>query len=171
MLFGAVALVSIGIDVATKALVVANLVPGEPVRLLGGAVYLSLTRNSGAAFSFAKDFTPVLTVLATVVTIAIVWYAYRKLGSWQWAVALGMVAGGACGNLMDRLFRPPGFMVGHVVDFVSVFHPYGGYFAIFNMADSSLVLGVIWVILLELTGRGIDGTRIGKTKQDDTGAA
>lgn len=158
LLFGSVALGAIGVDALSKVIIVSSLEPGRPVRLLGGALYLSLTRNSGAAFSMASDYTWVLSLLAMAVVTAIVWYAARNLGSTGWAVALGMIAGGALGNLIDRLFRYPGFLHGHVVDFISVFHPHGGFFAIFNLADSSLVLGVCLVILLELRGRRINGT-------------
>lgn len=169
LLFGAIAIGVIGIDALSKVIVVNTVDPGRPVRLLGGALYLSLTRNSGAAFSMASDYTWVLSLLAILVVSGIVWYAARKLGSTGWAVALGMIAGGALGNLIDRLFRYPGFLHGHVVDFISVFHPYGGYFAIFNLADSSLVIGVCLVILLELRGRRIDGTLMVKeTKPAET---
>lgn len=170
LLFGAVALSAIGIDALSKVLVVSTIEPGHPVRLLGGAVYLSLTRNSGAAFSLASDFTPVLAVVAFCVVSGIVWYASRKLGSIGWAVALGLIAGGALGNLIDRLFRAPGFLHGHVVDFISLFHEAGGYFAIFNLADSALVIGVCLVILLELRGRRIDGSvHTGQTGKDTAG--
>ena len=96
------------------------------------------------------------------------WLA-RRLRSVPWAVALGLVLGGALGNLGDRLFRAPGFLVGHVVDFVSVFSPDGHYFAIFNVADSALTCGVVLAILLEVTGRRRDGTRLVKTDQRASG--
>jgi signal peptidase II len=158
-LFVLVAIVSIAIDTVSKVWVVATLSPGEPVRLLGGAIYLSLTRNSGAAFSMATNLTGWLASLAVVVVIGIGWYAWRRLGSLTWAIALGLIAGGALGNLVDRIFRAPGFMTGEVVDFISLFHPYGKGFAIFNLADSSLVVGVGLVILMEIMGVRIDGTR------------
>lgn len=166
LLFASVALGSIALDAISKIVIVNTVDPAHPVRLLGGAIYLSLTRNSGAAFSMASDYTWVLSLLAVGVVTGIVWYAARKLGSVGWAVSLGMIAGGATGNLIDRLFREPGFLHGHVVDFISVFHPHGGYFAIFNLADSSLVIGVCLVILLELRGRRIDGSRVTKPAAD-----
>jgi signal peptidase II len=160
--FGGVAAATIAIDAGSKALVVAGLRPSEPVRLLGGVIYLTLIRNSGAAFSMASRFTLGLSVLAVAVVCAIAWFAWRRLGSAWWAVSLGLIAGGALGNLVDRAFRPPGFMRGHVVDFISLFNPYGEGWAIFNLADSSLVIGVCIVVFLELTGRRIDGTRVTK---------
>lgn len=167
LLFAAVAAASIAVDAISKTLVVGSIEPGQPVRLLGGAVYLSLTRNSGAAFSMASDFTWALSLLAIAVVTALVWWAFLRLGSVGWAIALGMIAGGALGNLIDRFFREPGFLHGHVVDFISVFDPAGGYFAIFNLADSCLVIGVGLVILMELRGRRIDGSRYTKESEKD----
>jgi signal peptidase II len=82
-----------------------------------------------------------------------------------WALALGLVLGGALGNLGDRLFRAPGVFQGHVVDMISLFGPYGEYFAVFNIADSCLSVGVVLAVLLELTGRQRDGTRLRSDKQ------
>lgn len=148
-------------DAGTKHLALAALEDREPVRLLGGAVYLTLTRNSGAAFSFAADHTWVFPIIAIAVVGWIGWMALR-LRSRPWAVALGLVLGGALGNLMDRVFRAPGAFVGHVVDMVSLFDPYGQVWPIFNLADSALVCGVALALALELTGRQRDGTRLGR---------
>jgi signal peptidase II len=145
-------------DLATKQLALSQLEENEPVRLLGGAVYLSLTRNSGAAFSLGSDYTFVFPIIAAAVVGWIVWMAMR-LRSVTWGLALGLVLGGALGNLVDRVFRAPGVGVGHVVDMVSVFAPYGDVFPVFNLADSALVVGVGIAVLLELTGRRRDGTR------------
>jgi signal peptidase II len=146
-------------DAATKHVALAALEDRGPVRLLGGAVYLSLTRNSGAAFSLGSDHTWVFPIITAVVVTWIAWMAVR-LRSLPWAVALGLVLGGALGNLADRVFRAPGLFVGHVVDMVSVFGPHGEYFPVFNLADSSLVCGVCLAVLLELTGRQRDGSRV-----------
>ncbi len=145
-------------DQVTKHLVVSRLADRPPVRLLGGAVYLIEVRNSGAAFSLGSGYTFVFPLITSVVVAWIAWMALR-LRSLPWAVSLGLVAGGALGNLGDRLFRAPGPLRGHVVDMVSVFDDHGGYFAVFNLADSALTIGVILAILLELTGRRRDGTR------------
>ncbi len=155
-------LVIVAADVLTKYLVVARLTGHPPVRLLGGAVYLTLTRNSGAAFSLGTHLTFVFP-LVTLLVVGWIGWMTRRLRSVPWAVAFGLVLGGALGNLGDRLFRAPGFLVGHVVDFISVFSPDGHYFAIFNVADSALCCGVALAILLELTGRRRDGTRLTKT--------
>jgi signal peptidase II len=155
------------LDIVTKYLVVAKLSGHPPVRLLGGAVYLVLTRNSGAAFSLGTHYTFVFPVVSLLVIGWICWMALR-LRSVPWAVSLGLVLGGALGNLGDRIFREPGFMIGRVVDFISVFSDDGHVFPIFNAADSALCTGVALAILLELTGRRRDGTRVRQTgKRDD----
>ncbi len=146
-------------DLGTKHLALVTLADRDPVRLLGGAVYLTLTRNSGAAFSLAADHTWIFPLITVAVIGWIAWMAAR-LRSIPWAVGLGLVLGGALGNLTDRIFRAPGVFVGHVVDMVSLFDPYGRVWPIFNLADSALVTGVCLVILLELTGRQRDGTRL-----------
>ncbi len=157
-----IAAAAIGLDQLTKALILDGVEPGEPVRVLGGLAYLSLTFNSGAAFSMFTDYTWVLAIVATCVVVFLVYLA-RRIVYPAWAIALGLVLGGAAGNLVDRYLRAPShpgdpldgnFAQGHVVDFISVFEPRGEVFAIFNLADSALVCGVILIVLLELTGRG-----------------
>lgn len=167
-LLGSVALGVLIIDLVTKDLAVRHLEGRESVRILGGAVYLLLTRNSGAAFSLATDYTFVFPIVATAVAGWIGWMA-RRLGSAPWALSLGLVLGGTVGNLADRIFRAPGPFVGHVVDFISVFDPDGRGFPVFNAADSALCVGVGLAVLLELTGRRRDGTRVA-IRAGDSGA-
>jgi signal peptidase II len=114
-------------------------------------------RNPGAAFSLATGYTWVLTIVAIAVVVVIARVA-RRLRSPGWAIALGLVLGGALGNLGDRLFRAPGPLQGHVVDMVSVFAPDGRAWPVFNVADSAIVCGGILLVLLALTGRELDGT-------------
>jgi signal peptidase II len=159
LIFLTVAAVLVLFDQVTKHLAVINLEDGDPVRLLGGAVYLTLVRNSGAAFSLGTDITFIFPVVALIVLV-VLGLVIRKVRSIPWAVALGIVLGGVLGNLGDRLFRAPGPFVGHVVDMVSVFDERGRVFPVFNVADSALTIGVILIILLELTGRQRDGTRL-----------
>lgn len=159
LLFVAVALVVLALDVVTKVLVVAQLPLGHtPVRVLDGAVYLDQTRNSGAAFSLGTGFTIILTLVALAVVVVIVRTASR-LRSTGWAVALGLVLGGALGNLGDRIFRTPGVGRGHVVDWISVFGPDGQHWPIFNLADSGIVCGAILAALLAVLGIEFDGRR------------
>lgn len=146
------------LDLVTKQLAEAHLAGSDPVRLLGGAVYLVHATNSGAAFNLGSSYTYIFPFIALGVLGWIGWMALR-MRSLAWAVALGLVAGGATGNLVDRLFRPPGPLRGEVVDMISVFAPDGSVWPVFNIADSALVVGVALAVYLELTGRRRDGTR------------
>jgi signal peptidase II len=149
------------LDQLTKIIVVANLTPGESPKILGGLIYFSLIRNPGAAFSMATGMTWVLAVIAVIVVVVIIRIATRLRSVW-WAVSLGLILGGALGNLTDRIFRSPGFFRGHVVDFISVFGPDGQYFPIFNVADSAITVGGILLVLTALQGIEFDGSRSGK---------
>ncbi|MEV4056928.1 signal peptidase II [Amycolatopsis sp. NPDC049688] len=153
----AVAVVFWAIDLVTKNLVVANLEGKEPVKVLGGLIYLQVIRNPGAAFSMATGMTWVLALVALAVVIAIIWLS-RRLRSIGWAIGLGLVLAGATGNLTDRIFRAPGGLQGHVVDFISAFAPNGKGFAIFNIADSAICVGGALIVLLSLLGKDYDGT-------------
>lgn len=160
LLLAVVAVAALTADIVTKVIAAAHLTPGDPVRLLGGAVYLSILRNTGAAWNLGAGYTAVLAVVAVVVILVIIRFA-RRLGSRAWAVALGLVLGGAAGNLVDRLFRAPGPLRGGVVDFISLFGPYGHPWPVFNVADSCLTVGVLLAVVLELSGRKLDGNRAG----------
>ncbi|WHU49933.1 signal peptidase II [Gordonia sp. L191] len=151
----------VALDVITKTLVVALITPGEPVRVIGDTVTLRLVRNSGAAFSMATGYTWVLTLIALAVVAVIIRYAGRLRSGW-WILGLGLVLGGALGNLIDRIFRAPGPLRGHVVDFVSV-----GWWPVFNVADSAVVCGAVLLVILSLLGFDHDGTRSGWAARND----
>ncbi|NLE81069.1 MAG: signal peptidase II [Rhodococcus sp.] len=153
LLVGAAILV---FDLVTKIIAVANIEPGVPVWLVGDIVSLRLVRNPGAAFSMATGMTWLLTLVAVAVVIAVVRIG-RTLHSWWWAFGLGLVLGGALGNLIDRFFRSPGFLQGHVVDFVSI-----GWWPVFNVADSAIVCGAILLVALTLFGIEPSDTRKGE---------
>lgn len=157
ILLGA-ALVMVALDQWTKQLALDALTDAPPERILGGLIYFDLAFNAGAAFSFGTNLTIIFPIIAIIISVAILLFA-RSLRSWPWAVALGLVLGGAWGNLIDRLFREPGPFRGHVVDFISVFAPAGEKFPIFNIADSSLTVGVVLAIALEVFGFRRDGMR------------
>jgi signal peptidase II len=142
-------------DATTKAIVVAHLRPDQPVHLIGNVLMLWLTRNPGAAFSVGTGETAVFTVIAFGVIVYIARTA-RKLYSLGWAIALGLLLGGAMGNLTDRIFRAPGLFRGDVVDWIGVTPRY---YPIFNLADSAIVCGGILTVVLALRGYHLDGTR------------
>jgi len=146
-------------DQITKVIAVANLTEGgESPRILGGLVYFSLIRNAGAAFSIGTGMTWILAIVAIAVVVVIIRMA-SKLRSAMWATSLGLILGGALGNLSDRIFRSPGVMRGHVVDFVSVFGPNAEHFPVFNVADSAITIGGVLLVLTALLGIEFDGTR------------
>jgi signal peptidase II len=140
-----------GADQATKALAVAQLDPGRPVAVVGDLLRLQLIRNPGAALSLGTGMTWVLTIAAVVVVLVVLRTA-RRIGSLPWALVLGLLLGGALGNLTDRLVRAPGIGRGHVVDFIA----YGRLF-IGNVADVAIVVAAALVLLLALRGTSLDG--------------
>ena len=150
-LLALVALLVVVVDAVTKVLVVAHLEGGPPETF--GPLTLEVSRNSGAAFSFAEGATLLFTFVAVAVIVVIVRTASR-LRSTGWAVSLGLLLGGAVGNLSDRLLRAPGFGRGAVVDFLHLPH-----FATFNAADSAITVGAALAVLLSLRGIEVDGTR------------
>ncbi|WEH42288.1 signal peptidase II [Streptomyces sp. AM 2-1-1] len=147
-----VAVVAYLLDLVSKTLVVAKLEHHAPVEIIGDWLKLEAVRNPGAAFSMGEAFTVVFTVIAAAVIVVIIRLA-RKLRSLPWAIALGLLLGGALGNLTDRLFRAPGVFKGAVVDFISPAH-----FAVFNLADSAIVCGGILIVILSFRGLDPDGT-------------
>jgi signal peptidase II len=152
------------IDRVAKLLVVANLQPGVPQRILGPLLTFDYVQNPGAAFSLASGSTWVFTLIAVVVVLAIAWF-WRRIASGRWAVFFGLLLGGTIGNLFDRLTRPPGFGVGHVVDFLEIpILP-----AIFNLADVAIVSSMCLFVLLTLAGIGLDGRR--RVEPSRSGAA
>jgi len=157
-----IAAMLLGLDLLTKTIVVAKLTPGDPVPIIGDFARLSLVRNPGAAFSMATGMTWLLTLVAAAVVIGVIRIG-RTLRSLWWAIGLGMVLGGALGNLVDRLFRAPGPLQGHVVDFIAV-----GWWPVFNLADSSIVCGAILLVVLTVFGFEPDGTRTGHGHSDET---
>jgi signal peptidase II len=151
-----VALFVLALDVVTKIVVVHALAHHAPIRLLGGFLTLLLLRNSGAAFSIGTSMTIVFTAIAVAVIIYILRTA-RKLRSLPWAITLGLLLGGATGNLSDRIFRSPGVFRGDVVDWIELPH-----WPVFNLADSAIVCGGVLAVLLALMGLRMDGTREGR---------
>ncbi|MBJ2122146.1 signal peptidase II [Arthrobacter sp. MSA 4-2] len=152
------------LDQVTKAWVVSTMTEGQVTPVLPPLLNWHFIRNPGAAFSIGTNVTWVFTIIQALVSLAIL-TQIRKVASWGWAAALGLVLGGALGNLTDRLFREPSFGQGHVVDFIALPN-----FAIFNIADSAVVSGVILVCLMTLRGIGMDGRRSSESAAGDSAA-
>jgi signal peptidase II len=154
LLFAGVAVFALGADQLTKALALRSLDPGEPVNLVGSLLRLHLVRNPGAAFSIGTGFTLGLTLVATAVVIVVLRLS-AKLRSVGWTIALGLLLGGALGNLTDRFFRDPAPLRGHVIDFLEL--PYN--WPVFNLADTAVVSAAVLMVLQTLRGVGLDGRR------------
>jgi signal peptidase II len=152
----AVAVAVLALDIATKSIIVATLSPTQTVRLLGGFLHLRQDRNPGAAFSFAPGLTILFSLIAITVIVVIL-RSSRRIRSVPWAVTLGLLLGGATGNLVDRIFRAPGLFRGWVVDWIQIPH-----WPVFNLADSAIVCGGILAVLLSARGIGLDGEREAK---------
>lgn len=140
-------------DQLTKLWVESTMTLGQVTDVLPPLLRWHYILNPGAAFSIGEEHTWVFTLIQSVVAVVVIVQIIR-VRSLAWAVALGGLLGGVLGNLTDRLFRPPGFGVGHVVDFIALPN-----FAIFNIADSLIVCSIIGIVLLMFTGRRLDGTR------------
>ena len=148
-----IAAITLLLDQLTKIWALSALADGHRIELLGEFLSLRLLRNPGAAFGLGYGYTWVLTIVVIAVVVVLVRVA-RKIGSLGWAWAFGMLLGGAVGNLIDRLFRFPGFAHGHVIDFIAYWNWFVG-----NVADIAIVAAAALVILLTFMGIHIDGTR------------
>ena len=146
-------------DQATKQLAQAHLVEGRSQPLVGDLLRLTLYYNPGAAFGIAGTLTPLLALIAVAVAVAVV-RAARRLGSVGWTVGLGLLLGGAVGNLVDRLVREPGFGRGHVVDFLDLPNLF-----VFNLADAAITSAAVIIAVLGLRGIGPDGVRTTRAEQ------
>ncbi|UIN29483.1 signal peptidase II [Microbacterium binotii] len=155
IIIASLAVLVLAADQFAKLLAIAQLPPEQPVPVIGDFLIFYLVRNPGAAFSLGEGVTWIFTIAMAAVAVAIVVIA-RRIRSRIWAVVLGLLLGGVLGNLTDRLFREPGFAVGHVIDYISTpwMMP-----AIYNVADIFIVTMMISVALLVLVGLRFDGTR------------
>lgn len=140
-------------DQASKLWALRSLTPGESIEIVGDLLRLTLIRNAGAAFSIGNQATWLLTLVSIVILVVIV-RSIGRLGHWGWTVCLGLLLGGAVGNLLDRVFREPGVGRGHVIDFID----YGGLF-VGNVADIAIVAAAVTIAVLAWRGIGLDGSR------------
>lgn len=113
---------------------------GHAIHVVGSAVQLRLVRNTGSAFSLATGMAPLLAAVAVVLSIVVVAMGRRERDPWL-VLALGLVLGGALGNLADRLFRDPGVLRGAVVDFIDL-----GPWPTFNIADAAITVGAVLLV-------------------------
>ena len=153
MLLATLAVLTYLVDQVTKALAVAMLTDEPSKEIIGSFLRLTLIRNPGAAFSLGTGSTWLLTVIAVLVLVVVL-RTSRRIGSLGWAWALGLLLGGALGNLTDRLVREPGIGRGQVVDFIDYNNLFIG-----NVADIAIVGAAVLIGLLAIRGVGVDGRR------------
>ena len=148
-----VAVLTLLVDQVSKLWALRSLTPGESIEIVGDLLRLTLIRNAGAAFSIGNQATWLLTLVSLAILVVIV-RSIGRLGHRGWALCLGLLLGGAVGNLIDRIFREPGVGRGHVIDFID----YGGLF-VGNVADIAIVAAAVTIAVLAWRGIGLDWSR------------
>ena len=156
LLFLGIGVFLVFLDQLTKELAIAELSDGSVMPVLGEVLRFRLAYNDAAAFSLGVGQTWVLAIIASCAVLALLWFG-PKAKNVTWTIIAGLVLGGAAGNLVDRITRAPGFLNGHVVDFIAI--PFN--FPIFNLADTFLVVGVSLAMLRTLMGDELGG-KVGK---------
>lgn len=138
--FAAVAALVVALDQATKHWALRALADG-PIDLVG-SLRLNLTFNDGSAFSLGSGHGMLISLIAAAVSLVVLWAGWRATDRSS-AVGLGLVLGGAVGNLVDRAVRDgEGFLGGRVVDFVDL-----QWWPVFNLADTAIVAGALVLVL------------------------
>lgn len=166
------AAVVLAADQFTKYLALENLPYQREVPVLGEFFQLYLTKNPGAAFSLGTGVTWLFTLALAAVAVVVIVLTVRSVRTRSWAIVLGLLLGGVLGNFTDRLLREPGFLVGHVVDFIHT--PWMWLWfpsAIYNVADMFIVTMMISVAVLVVIGVRFDGSRERRNVDESAGAA
>ncbi|GAA3774977.1 hypothetical protein GCM10022240_28380 [Microbacterium kribbense] len=151
------------VDQVAKYLALTHLPMQQPVHVVGNFLIFFLIKNSGAAFSLGSNITGVFTVALAVVALVIIYLVGTRVRARSWSIILGLLLGGVLGNLSDRLFREPGFGVGHVVDFINTpwMMP-----ATYNVADMFITTMMVGVAILVVLGVRLDGMRAKRASDD-----
>src|SRR5690625_808363 len=139
-------------DLWSKEAVLENMAEGQRIPVLEPVLSWRFIRNPGATISIGTDYTWILTSIQTDGQRVVLYLSVFRARTTPWLITLGAHGGGIAGNLTDRLFREPGFGVGHVIDFIAVPN-----FAIFNIADSCIVVSIIVIVILVMRGKTLDG--------------
>lgn len=139
-------------DLWTKEAVLANMTEGERIPVIEPILTWHFIRNPGAAFSIGTEYTWIFTIIQGIGLLVVLYLIIFRARTTAWLITLGCLGGGIAGNLTDRLFREPGFGIGHVVDFIAFPN-----FAIFNIADSFIVVSIIVIVILVMMGKTLDG--------------
>ncbi len=147
----------IAVDQFLKNYLIEKLTVGTPIDFIGNLVRLNLVFNDSAAFSIGFGATWVLTILSSVAVLVLIWFSF-KIETFSWTIMAGVLLGGVTGNLIDRLFREPGFAIGHVVDYIQI--PFN--FPIFNVADIAIFTICALSVIRVMRGDEIGRKRISK---------
>ena len=137
-----VAAVVVAADQITKAWALRAIPAGTSIELIPGVLRLRVFEYSGVAFSMLQNAGTVL-VIAIIIAVVVILFALRSSESWWQSITLGLVLGGAMGNLVDRFVRGSGFLDGRVIDWIDA-----PFFATFNLADASITVGVILLLIV-----------------------
>lgn len=161
-----IAAVSVVCDQLVKHWAIVALENQPPVYLVGDWLRLLFVRNPGAAFSMGADSTIIISLFGIAFAIGLVIFSARIISK-LWAILIGMFLGGALGNIVDRVFRAPEFLHGHVVDYVAV-----GWWPVFNLADALLTVagvGLMYAVIRDIpvTQTALHEQRRAKAGQDD----
>lgn len=158
-LLWSIAVVAWLVDLGTKVLAVRELSDRAPVEVVGSLLRLNLIRNPGAAFSTGTSLTPVIAVFAVVAFVVVVVLATRvRTTGWAWA--LGLLLAGIAGNLTDRIFREPGPLRGHVIDFLQLPH-----WPIFNVADICINAAAVLIVIQSVRGVPLRGADLAESRR------
>jgi signal peptidase II len=147
-------------DQVTKWLAVDRLTSKPDKELVGDLLVLHLTRNAGAAFSTGTGYTVLFSWLAIAAVLVVLWLS-RRVRNVGWAIAFGLLLAGITGNLTDRLFRTPGVLRGHVVDFLMLPH-----WPIFNVADMCINVAAALILVQAFRGIRLDGSRVARRNDE-----
>jgi signal peptidase II len=124
--------------------------PGHSTTFVGEFLKFYLVRNDSAAFSIGNGQTWLFTIFSSIAVALLLWFGPRTKAK-SWALIAGLLLGGVAGNLVDRVTRSPGFPNGQVIDFLQL--PFG--FAIFNLADTAIVVAMSIVMIRIIRGHKI----------------
>jgi signal peptidase II len=167
--FSGIAIASVVLDQATKALVRTSLVPGRSIPVLDGVLHFTYVRNLGAAFGLLPGARTlfIATSFLVLIFVAAFWAKFRP-AQWPLVIALALICGGATGNLIDRI------LLGKVTDFID-FTLIN--FPVFNVADSAIVIGVgllaVWLLVApeEPQAEAVSSPSVDSTSHVDEGGS
>ena len=140
----AIAAAALGLDIFTKILVEKHLMITEKVNVIGTFVQFTLVYNEGGVFGILQGYKKFFLIVSLFVLVALVlFYVYEKHKDTLFIIAMGLIFGGACGNIMDRIMSKPG-----VVDFIYIGVDKVYKWPAFNVADSCIVVGAILLVII-----------------------